>query len=169
MAATLTKCCTPDPVRKLCGEACVARIEMSGQSSGNLLEDPAVTVRIAEGGVRGVTFPLRIWATDQTFRAGVVEYPTGVVKKLADLDATAKQFVADGLDVGDDQVQPPRRTGRGYGNVFAEGDRASGAGRRELDHPVVIPGRVVEVESPAQGAVEALGAIDVRDRDNDDL
>jgi hypothetical protein len=51
---------------------------------------------------------LRIWAAEQVFRAGMVEYAAGVVEWLADLDVTAAQLVAGGLDVGDDQVQITR-------------------------------------------------------------
>ena len=48
-------------------------------------------------------------------------------------------------------------------------DRAPGAGRRELDHVPIVTGGEVGVEPPTEVAVEALGAIDVRDRDDDDL
>jgi hypothetical protein len=50
---------------------------------------------------------LRVRAADQTVRAGMVEYPAGVVERVADADATAEQLIAGGLDVGDDQMQPP--------------------------------------------------------------
>src|ERR1700722_4653293 len=95
----------------------------------------------------------------------MVEYAAGVVEWLADPDAILEQLVASGLDVGDHQVN----TGRGCGDVLAEGDRASGAGRRELDPSIIVPGGVVEVKPPTQVAIESLGAIDVRDRDDDDL
>jgi hypothetical protein len=59
---------------------------VSGQSHGDLLEQPAVALQIAERGVRGVTLSLRIGPDESAFRAGVVEYAAGV-------DATAEQFV----------------------------------------------------------------------------
>src|ERR1700726_381636 len=64
IAAALGSFRRSDHVRQLRGEACVARLDVSGQSRGDLLEHPAVVVRIAERGVRGVTFSLRIWAVD---------------------------------------------------------------------------------------------------------
>jgi len=161
--------CTADPAREFAGEACVARRDVSGQSCGDLLEQPAVAVWISERSVRGVAFSFRIWTAEQAFRAGMVEYAAGVVEWLADLDATTEQCVASGLDVGDDQVQALGGAGRRRGDVLAEDDGASGAGRRELDNPKVIPGRVVDVEPPTQVAIETLGAIHVRDRDDDDL
>src|SRR6266513_1017050 len=51
-------------------EACVAVLDVSGQSRGDLLEHPAVAVRIAERGVGGVTLTLRIWAGDKAFSFG---------------------------------------------------------------------------------------------------
>src|SRR3984893_4773999 len=64
IAARPGSCHPSDPVRKLGGEARVARLDVSCQSRGDLLEHPAVAVRIAERGVRGVTLSLRIWAAD---------------------------------------------------------------------------------------------------------
>ena len=55
-------------------------------------------------------------------RAGV--HVAGVVEHLADLDAATEQFVAGGLDVGDDQVQSLGGAGRRRGDVLAEDDRA---------------------------------------------
>ena len=91
------------------------------------------------------------------------------MERLADLNAPAEQLLAGGLNVGDDQVQSQGGAGRRRGDVLAEEDRASGAGRRELDHAVVVTGREVGIEPPAEAAVKSLGAIDVRNRDDDDL
>jgi hypothetical protein len=44
-----------------------------------------------------------------------------------------------------------------------------GAGRRQLDHAEVVAGGEVGVEPPTQAAIETLGAVDVRNRDDDDL
>ena len=46
---------------------------------------------------------------------------------------------------------------------------APGTRRRELDHAEVVAGGVVGVEPPTQVAVEALGAVDVRNGNDDDL
>src|SRR5215218_11359940 len=48
-------------------------------------------------------------------------------------------------------------------------DRARRAWRRELDAAKRITDHEVGIESPAQVAVEALGAIHVGNRDDDDL
>src|ERR1700730_14141326 len=64
IAATRGSFRASNHVRELGGEACVARLDVSGQPRGDLLQHPAVAVRIAERGVRGVTLSLRIWAAD---------------------------------------------------------------------------------------------------------
>jgi hypothetical protein len=92
-----------------------------------------------------------------------------VVERLADRDAATEQFLASGLDVGNDQVQALGGAGRRRRNVLAEDDRGCRAGRRELDDAVVVAGGEVGVEPPAQIAVELLGAVDVRNRDHGDL
>jgi hypothetical protein len=92
----------------------------------------------------------------------------GAVKHLADLNPAIEQFGAGGLDVGNDQVQSLRGAGRRRGDVPAEDDRARRAGRRELDDPPVAGGEV-GIQPPAEAAVKPLGAIDVRNRDDDDL
>jgi hypothetical protein len=92
------------------------------------------------------------------------------VEHSADLYAATDQFVAGGPDVGDNQVQSLGGAGCRPGDVLAEDDRAPGTRRRELDHAeVAIVGGVVGVEPPPQAAVEALGAVDVRNRDDQDL
>src|ERR1700730_10371473 len=55
------------------------------------------------------------------------------------------------------------------GNVLAEDDRASGAGRRELDHSKVIPGRVVDVEPPNPSRHRSAWRDRRPRRDDDDL
>jgi hypothetical protein len=59
--------------------------------------------------------------------------------------------------------------GRGRRDSLAEVDRARRARRRELDDPKIVTPGDVGVEPPAQAAVKALGAIDVRNGDDDDL
>src|ERR1700720_276029 len=85
------------------------------------------------------------------------------MKHFADLDAATEQLGADGLDVGNDQVQALRGAGSSRGDVLAENDRAAGARRRELDHAEVVLVSVVGVEPPSELRVELLRAIDVGD------
>ena len=92
-----------------------------------------------------------------------------LVEHLAHLDALGEEPVADRLDVGDDQVQPPGRAGRGGGQVRPKLDRAPGARGRELDQAEVPTGGDVGVEPPAEASVELLCAIDIRDGDDDHL
>src|SRR5215510_11904529 len=65
-------------------------------------------------------------------------HTAGVMEHLADLDAATKQLFAGGLDVRDDQVQALGGAGCRRGDVFAEDDRAPGAGRCKLDHAEVF-------------------------------
>src|SRR5262249_9755224 len=56
------------------------------------------------------------------------------------------------------------------GDVLAEDDGAAGARRRELNDAEVVFVSEVGVEAPAKLApVEVLGAIDIRDGDDDDF
>ena len=45
---TLTRGRVPNPVREFGGETCVACLDASGQSHGDLLKHPTIAVRIAE-------------------------------------------------------------------------------------------------------------------------
>src|SRR5271165_5399167 len=86
-----------------------------------------------------------------------------VVEHFADRDAATEQLFASGLDVGDDQVQALGGARCRGGDVLAENDRASGARRRELDHPEVFTAVIIGVQTPAQRLVEAFGAVYVGD------
>ena len=88
---------------------------------------------------------------------------------LVDLDPAARELCPCGLDVVDDEVQPPRLTGLGVGDPDAEGDRASGSRRRQLDDAEAVAGPMVDVEVEAGLLVERLRAIDVRHRDEHEL
>src|ERR1700690_3295299 len=92
-----------------------------------------------------------------------------LVEHLADLDALGEEPVADRIDVGDDQVQPPGRAGRGGGQVRPELDRAPGPWRRELDQSELLTDGAICVEPPPEASVELLGAVDIRDGDDDHL
>src|SRR5262252_5362710 len=91
------------------------------------------------------------------------------VEHFAYLDAAIEQLFAGGFDVGDDQVQALCGAGCRRGDVFAENDRASGARRRKLDPAPVVTVGEVAVEPPSEPRVELLRAVDIRDRDDDDL
>src|SRR5271156_6901103 len=88
------------------------------------------------------------------------------VKHFGDRDAEIEQRFAGGLDVGDDQVQALSGAGRRWSDVLAEDDRASRAGRGELDYAEVFAVVEVGVEPPAELGVELLGAADIGNREN---
>ena len=151
-----------------------AGVDAPGKPRRDLLEQPAVAVRIAERGERAVAAMLGIRTVDPAppKQVGLVlasVHAAGVVEHLADLDAATKQFFACGLDVGDDQVQALGGAGCRRRDVLAEDDRASGARRRELDYAEVVTVVEVGVEPPPELRVELLRAVDIRDGDDDDL
>ncbi len=88
----------------------------------DLLELPAVPVRILKRGKREVGTTFRVAPGDARVLHGVVEGAAGVVEDLADVDAAGDQVVAGGADVlhGEDQV---RRASLGRRDSLAEDDR----------------------------------------------
>jgi hypothetical protein len=83
----------------------------------------------------------------------------------AHLDAGPDELRSRSLDVGDDQEQA---LGRPRLALRAEVDRALGARWGELDGAVVaVP--EVGVEPPAEGSVERLCAVEIRDGQGDHL
>jgi hypothetical protein len=92
-----------------------------------------------------------------------------LVEHLTNLGTLGEQPVADRLDVGDDQIQPPGRAGRGGGQVRPELDRAPGTSRCELDQAEPLTVDDVGVEPPAETSVERLGTVDIRDGDDHHL
>ena len=108
---------------------------------------------------------------DSTARAVALELSSRRpgVEHLADLGTAGDELVACRLDVGDDQVEALGRARRGRRDVRAELDRARRAGRRELDDPEAVVEGEIGVQPPPQAPVEALGAIDVGHRNDDDL
>ena len=147
------------------GEGRGVRGHATWRSLGQLLQQPAIPVRIAERGERVVAGMLGIRPGNSDppeqvgfVRAGVCA--TGVVEHAADLHAATDQFFAGCLDVGDNQVQPLGGPGSGRGDVLAEDDRAPGTGRRELDDAeVAIFGGEIGVKPPAQAAVVAASRV----------
>jgi hypothetical protein len=155
-------------------EGCRRGVNATGQPRGDLLEQPAVAVRITERGERAVAATLGIRTADpeppkQVGLVGAGVHAAGVVENLADLDAASEQLVAGGGDVGDDQVQALGGAGCCGGDILAEDDRASGARRRELNHAEVGTVVIVGVEPPPEAPVELLRAVDIRDGDDDHL
>jgi hypothetical protein len=90
------------------------------------------------------------------------------VEDFTHIDAVTDEFGARRLDVGHDQVKSGR-TWRGRRDSLAEVDRGRRARRCELHDPERVADGKVGVEPPARVAVEALGAFDVRNRDDGDL
>src|SRR5262249_23700169 len=99
----------------------------------------------------------------------MVEHTAGIMEQLAHLDTAIDEPGAGCRDIGQDEMESLCRARPGRGASLAEDDRAGRARRRELDDPnLAIPGEV-SVESPTQAAVKALGTIDARNRDHDNL
>src|SRR5262249_17920671 len=88
------------------------------------------------------------------------------VEHLVRLDAGRAELVQRGLNVGDDEPEPLRRSGRGRVPAASPLDRAAGPGRRELED--ARAGRR-DVLPPAEARIELRGALRVRDGDDDDL
>ena len=147
----------PKRTRRIVGrrEGRLGRVDASGQPRGDLLEKPAVAVRIAERGKRAIAALLGIRTANPEApkKVGLVRTSVndvGLVKYLADLDTATEQVLADGLDVGDDQVKALGGAGCCRGDVLAEDDGALGARRRELRCAEVVTGREVSVEPPSE-------------------
>src|SRR4051812_40438592 len=120
----------------------------SSRALGNLLHRPAVPVGILEEH----------------------EAAPWEVLHLADRDAARLQLVAGRVGVFDHQLQPLQRARLGRGDARADRNRARGTGRRQLHEPQVLADDVVVVGVEADLVdVEGFGAIDVRDRDGDQL
>ena len=88
------------------------RVRVTGQSRSDFLEQPAITVGIAERGVRAITPSLWLRPAEASFLASMVEYTTGVMEQLAHLNAANERFVANCNDVGHDEIKSLRRARR---------------------------------------------------------
>src|SRR5215217_1771662 len=129
-----------------------------GDPGGDLLEQPAVAVRVAERRVREVRAPwYRLEARGPT------------LVHLADVDAAADEIGAGGVDVVDREDQPVSRPGLSRREALAHVNRALRAGRRELHPADVVAGGEVRVQPPSEALIEALGPVDVGDRQRHDL
>jgi len=104
------------------GEGGDRRVKASGQPGGDLLQEPAVAVRVAERQERAVAGALRIRSGNPGVGPAVVEDAAGVVEDLARLGSAPFELVVRGLDVVDDQVQALGRARRLRGDGRAEDD-----------------------------------------------
>src|SRR5829696_9651999 len=130
----------------------------AGDPGRDLLEQPAVAVRVAERRIREVRAPF--------YR---LEARRPALVHLADVDAAADEIGPSGVDVLDREHQPvsgPRLSRR---EALAEVDRALRVGRRELHPPDVVAGGEVGVQPPPEALIEALCPIDVGDGQRDHL
>src|SRR5262249_57134459 len=94
---------------------CSLRLPLAaGKPRLDLLEQPAVPVRILERGEREVGTTFRVTPSDAWVLHGVVEREAGVVEDLAHLDAAGNQVVAGSLHLihGEDQAVRQARLGR---------------------------------------------------------
>src|SRR4030095_15263573 len=94
----------------------------AGKAFRNLLEQPAVSIRIFERGKREIGTTLRIASSYARGFHCFVEGAAGVVEHLADLDAAGDQVPVSGVDVihSEDQV---RRARLGRRDSLTEDDR----------------------------------------------
>ena len=112
----------------------------AGKPRLDLLEQPAVPVRILERGKRVVGTTFRVAPADAWVLHGVVEGAAGVVENLAHVDAAGDQVVAGGVDVVHGQDQAVHRARLGGRDSLAEDDRGLRTGRSELYRPEVLVG-----------------------------
>src|SRR5580693_7285986 len=92
-----------------------------------------------------------------------------VMEDLTDVGPAFDEVGAGLVDVRDRELQALVRAGRGGGDPRAKDDGTAGTGRCELHDPVVLFLCEVGVEPPAQGLVEGLRPVHIRDRDDHDL
>lgn len=148
----------------------VGRFLVTGQQADrDLLEHPAVAVRVAERGVGAIAGAVRIRSGHPALGPGAVEHPALVVEHLTDLHAAAGELGPGRLNVGDDEVKSLGGARCGGGEPRTEDNRARRAGRGHLDDPEVLTTRDVGVEPPPQALIETLGPVDIGDRHHNDL
>ena len=102
------------------------------------MQNPAVTVRVAEGRLRKVGTPWRL-------------KPRGPANRyLADVDTAADKISPGRVNVGHDEEHSLGRTRISRGAAAAELDRASRVRRGELHRPEVVADDQVDVEPPTE-------------------
>src|SRR4051795_3925242 len=95
----------------------------AGEPLRDFLEQPAVAVGVAEGGVAQVGAAFRIQARRRWLARRAVE-------RLADVDTAADQVLARGRDIGDHELQALSRARLSCGHALPERDRALRVRRR---------------------------------------
>ena len=91
------------------------------------------------------------------------------MEHFAHVDARTDELGARCLDVGHNEVESLCRARRGRCDPRTEVDRARRARRRVLQDPEYLPLVDLSVKLPAQVAIEPLGAIDVRNGDDNNF
>lgn len=71
----------------------------SGQPRSDLLEQPAIAIRIAERGERAVTASGRLRAAEAALLVGMMEGATDIMERLAHVGTAGCEIGARGLDV----------------------------------------------------------------------
>src|SRR4029077_430433 len=104
----------------------------------DLLEQPAVSVRILERGKREIGTTLWIATGDAWVFSSAVERTAGVLEYFADFCATSDQIVAGGLDVIDGERQTLHRARFWRRHSFTEDDRGGRVVRRELNDTEIV-------------------------------
>jgi hypothetical protein len=140
----------------------------SGKSRRDLLEEPAVAIRIIEGGKREVRATLRVVAGGAPFTACVQEI-TLEMEGITDVDAVRGELGACGVDVIDHEERSLDGSRRRARKPLAEHDRAWRSRRSHLHQAPVFAGGEVAVQTPPQAPVESLGAFDIGHRKDDDF
>src|SRR5262249_16867459 len=95
----------------------------AGQTLPDLLEQPAVSVRILERGKREVRAAFRVAPGNARLLAGVVERSAGEMEGLAHVGAAGDQVGPGGIEVLDRQDQALHGPGPGRRDAVAEDDR----------------------------------------------
>src|SRR4051794_40808815 len=130
----------------------------AGEPGRDLLEHPAVAIRVAERCLREVRASLR--------RFDARGPP---LLHRADIDAAADEVVAGGVDVVDHEDHALGGARLSRRAALAELDRARRVRRRHLHRAEVVADDQVDVEPPSEALIEALRAIDIGDGDLHDL
>src|SRR5262245_12336854 len=99
----------------------------------DLLQDPAVAVRIAEPRERGAVAASRIPAGELVLGRLVKEDAAEVVEGVAHLDTAGAEGGDGDVDVGDREMEPLRGARNGGGHAPPEDDRGARPPRGQAD------------------------------------
>ncbi len=81
-------------VDNLTVEPWVARFDMRREARSHFLQEPAVAMRVAERGERGITLSLRLATAHAIVSVAAMEHAARVMARFADLHAPAQQVGA---------------------------------------------------------------------------